>query len=166
MKIKYEKQPTIIFIIAVLLFFMCMECDGQVKRVKRYNLRQDITTIVPDKPMKFGHIDNDTVYVSISADSSYLGYEFRVFMFMPKFKNVGEYELEIGLEGHRTVILSSGYIISELNYVEFILEKWNVQDLKTRKIEYISFNKDGKREICNGVRTRAFFCNFLQLYKY
>jgi hypothetical protein len=164
MRVHYIVQHDFWLIVAVLLFFTCLECSGQVKRVKRYSERPDITTIVPTHCMKFGHIDNDTIYVSISADSSELGYNVKLFMFMPRHKDVRDYSLEIGLAG-KPYLFDNGSILDDYNYIEYYLSDDIVKTLKTTPIDYISFNTGKWREPCYQIKTPDFFCKFLQLYK-
>jgi hypothetical protein len=115
--------------------------------------------------MKFGHIDNDTIFVSISADSSELGYNFKLFMFMPRHKDVRDYSLEIGLAG-KTLIFDNGSILDDYNYIEYYLSDDVLRLLKTSPIECISFNTGKWREPCYNIKTPLFFCNFLQPYKF
>lgn len=158
---KYKQR--VIALLFLLFFFIAYKCTSQIERIKRYAADPTITTFIPTIPMRFHMANDDTIFVSISADS--LDPEFtdiRIFMFMPLSLNVSDYGLEIGLVNGKAIKLTHDLIIPRHNYAEYPLTQSELEWLRNTKFDYISFNKEGELNPCVNVKTKDFFCNFLQ----
>lgn len=149
--------------LVLLLLLLSTTCSSQIQRIKRYSADPSITTFIPESPMKFHMANDDTIYVSISADS--LDSEFtdiKIFMFMPLSLKVQEYKLEIGLVNGKAINLTADYTLPQQNYSEFPLTQSELEWLRNTKFDYISFNKEGEVNPCVHIKTKDFFCTFLQ----
>lgn len=153
-------------ILFIIFFILVWECTGQVKRIKRYKNYPEITTILPVKAMKFNTGNNDTIYVSISADSVEADYyDIKLFVFFPKSKSIKDYSVEIGFPNGKWITLTADITVLKYNYSEYYISEDALERLQMMKFDYISFNKDTIVEPCVNIRTKDFFCNFLQHYK-
>lgn len=150
-------------ILFILFFLIAYKCTSQIERIKRYSSDPTITTFIPTTPMRFHMANDDTIFVSISADSlDEESIDIKIFMFMPLSLNVYDYGLEIGFINGKAIKLAHDLIIPRHNYAEYPLTQGELEWLRNTKFDYISFNKDGELNPCVNVKTKDFFCNFLQ----
>lgn len=150
-------------ILFILFFLIAYKCTSQIERIKRYSSDPTITTFIPTTPMRFHMANDDTIFVSISADSLDEEYtDIKIFMFMPLSLNVSDYSLEIGLVNGKAIKLIHDLIIPHHNYAEYPLTELELEWLRNTKFDYISFNKEGESNPCVNIKTKDFFCNFLQ----
>jgi len=133
MRVHYRIQPDWVLIIMMVLFIICAECSGQT-RTHRYTTDSNVVTITPDMPMKFNAGRNDTIFLSIFADSLSEGYCFSIFMYFPKRIDIREYTLDIGIGG-KTLTFESGLTIIENNYSNYIIDPIALKWLKSSHIE-------------------------------
>jgi hypothetical protein len=152
-------------ILFTLFFIIASLCSSQVQRIARHHDKK-IVTLLPEKPMKFNAGENDTIFVSILADSvGKSDYNVSVFMFMPKSKFNINYSIQIGFEDGSSIELYSSTSAIKYNFLEYEIDEEYWQKLKACKFDLISFNHDNIVEPCVNIRTKDYFIIFLNSLK-
>lgn len=144
------------FILA--FFFIAYKCSGQNIRIKRYSDNKTIT-ILPKVPMKFNDGNNDTIYLSILADSLAKGYDCRLFCFMPHNRDIKKYSVSIWTADGDFTALNPSNVIEQYNYAEYDLSA-SQTTMINQKVEMIAFDTQTTTEPCVDIKTAYFFVKF------
>lgn len=162
MKLSEKNKQRLAAGIILIFFLLAYKCSSQIDRVHRYSKIPSIVTLLPSKPMKFNDGNQDTIYVSITADSIGIGdYDCKIFLFMPKYRDVSEYTLQIGFEDRTDLLLMPSTVIKKYNFAEFDLSPNEYTKLCSTKFDMVSFNRDTILEPCVNIKTKDFFIKFL-----
>lgn len=139
----------------LFLILLTASLSAQVKTIKRYADRPDISTKIIS-PMKFTP-EVGTIYVGICADSLQSSYMVMLFADFPDKK---DYNIDLGFPDGSLMTLTSSFHKS--GYSEYQLSESSLQKLKNNKFDYISFNLPNLQMPCAFIKTPDYFSGFLK----
>lgn len=155
MKLSEKNKQRIAAILFTLFFLIVYQCSGQ-KRIHRYPSYPEIVTLTPDKPMKFDGGNNDTIYLSILADSlDEYDYQYTLYCQFPR--SVNNFSIEIQYTNNTTQIFEPYRIVD--NYVEL---KINDGKLAYLPLSAVIFYNNNVMQSCIRIKTKDYFINFLK----
>lgn len=157
MKSKERLYRWIAAVICATFLIIAYKASGQINRLNRYVNNPEVVTLVPDGLMKFEHDDNDTIYLSILADSTYVT-QYALFSFFPG--SVNNYMIEIGFTDNSFETFKATSIKG--NYAEFEIYPKQLDKLRSRPFDTISFINNNVLQTCIKVKTKNYFMDFLK----
>lgn len=158
MKISEKNKQRLIAILFLLFFFVLYQCSGQ-QRIHRYPNNPNITTLTPEEPMKFDGGDNDTIFLSILADSlGWKEYKYSLYCYFPRAIN--NFSIELQYINNTSQIFTPERIID--GYAEFKVSDGKLAYLP---LSAVIFYNNNVVQSCINVRTRNYFINFYKKVK-
>jgi hypothetical protein len=146
----------------IAIFFLGINSIlGQDKVVLRTVNDLSIETRYPNKPMKFYHNGNDTIYLSILEDKSDKELSVRLYVYFPEEAVIKQSGMTLVYSDGSEEFLpedSAGIYIGDKNYKEYTPES-NGVNLRNKKVKQIKF-PDGS--MCYDVRHPYYFVDFLK----
>lgn len=160
---KEKNKQRLFALVCVLILVVAAKCSAQLNRVNRYYNNPSITTLYPSHPMKFNTGSNDTLYVSITADSLGGKYDYRLFAYFPESKPIKGYWIEIGFTNGTVSTFEPVFVSNRHNFAEFIIDSEDLIKLRMYRFDYISFNTKRIMEPCTAIKTKDYFVRFFQM---